>query len=62
MLVLSRKEQQSIQIGDDITVIVTAINGRRVSLGIKAPDSCRISRTELQVTDEDDDGRPVVPE
>ena len=48
MLVLSRKVGERIQIGDDIELIVTAINGNRVQLGIAAPRSVRITRGELQ--------------
>lgn len=35
MLVLSRKRGQSIQIGNDITIMVTAMRSDRVSIGIK---------------------------
>lgn len=47
MLVLSRKEREEIQIGDDITLVVTRISGNRVTVGIKAPDGVRIRRGEL---------------
>ena len=47
MLVLSRKVGERIQIGDDIELIVTSIQGNRVQLGIAAPKSVRITRAEL---------------
>lgn len=48
MLVLSRKTDESIAIGDDIVVRVLEVdrNGN-VRLGIDAPRSCRILRGEL---------------
>jgi carbon storage regulator CsrA len=47
MLVLTRKTDQKIQIGDDITVTVIQVKGRYVRLGIDAPANIRILRTEL---------------
>jgi carbon storage regulator len=49
MLVLSRKANESIKIGENITVIVTGIRGDRVRLGIEAPADVKIMRTELGV-------------
>ncbi len=48
MLALTRKLNQSIQIGDNITVLVTKIRGNAVSLAIQAPPSVRIMRSELE--------------
>jgi carbon storage regulator len=47
MLVLSRKVGEKIQIGDDITVVVTRVTGRRVTLGISAPRAVSVVRSEL---------------
>jgi len=47
MLILGRKEQESIQIGDDIIVQVVAIHGTIVRLGITAPREISVVRTEL---------------
>ena len=47
MLVLSRKVGERIQIGNDVELVVTAIQGNRVQLGIAAPKSVRITRGEL---------------
>lgn len=38
MLVLSRKTDQSIKIGDDIEIMVVQITGNKVRLGIVAPN------------------------
>ena len=47
MLVLSRKVGESILIGDNVTVVVTAVEGERVYIGIEAPKDVRIYRKEL---------------
>lgn len=49
MLVLARKLDQSIQIGDDITLTIVAVKGNTVRIGISAPDHIRVTRSELQV-------------
>ena len=46
MLVLSRKTNQSIKIGD-VTITVTRIKGNVVRLGIEAPKDTKVVRTEL---------------
>lgn len=47
MLVLSRKQNETIFIGDNVLVKVVRIAGGRVRLAIEAPDDVRISRGEL---------------
>jgi carbon storage regulator CsrA len=51
MLVLTRKIDQKIQIGDDITITVIQVKGRYVRLGIDAPTNIRILRSELTRSD-----------
>ena len=46
-LVLSRKIGEIICIGDDIEVMVTAIDGDRVRLGVSAPVAVPVFRSEL---------------
>lgn len=46
-LMLSRKEQESIQIGDDIKITVTEVRDGKARLFIEAPDAVSIMRTEL---------------
>lgn len=48
MLVLGRKAEQSIKIGDDIRVTILRIKGNTVRVGIEAPDRVRIVREELE--------------
>jgi carbon storage regulator len=47
MLVLTRKSNQSIMIGDDIEVSVLAIMGEKVRIGIQAPRSVPVFRKEV---------------
>src|SRR5207302_4698615 len=47
MLVLTRKSNQSIMIGDEITVSVLAIMGEKVRIGIEAPRSVPVYREEV---------------
>ncbi|TFJ93306.1 carbon storage regulator CsrA [Lentibacillus salicampi] len=47
MLVLTRKQNESIRIGDDIDIKVLGIEGDQVKLGINAPKSVDIHRTEV---------------
>ena len=47
MLVLTRKSNQSIMIGDDIEVSVLAIMGEKVRIGIEAPRKVPVFRKEV---------------
>lgn len=47
MLVLSRRINESIQIGTDIEIMVIDVRGDIVRLGITAPQSTQIWRKEL---------------
>jgi carbon storage regulator CsrA len=47
MLVLSRKREEKLQIGHDITVTILKVKGNSVQIGIEAPKSVRVLRTEL---------------
>ena len=50
MLVLSRKIDQKIQIGPDITVTILRMKRNSVQIGVEAPDGIRIFRSELLET------------
>lgn len=54
MLVLSRKSEERILIGDAITIQVLGIQGDRVKIGIEAPRELKIRREELE-------GRATIP-
>ena len=47
MLVLARRLNESIMIGDDIEIIVIDIKGDQVKLGVKAPRKVTVHRKEI---------------
>jgi carbon storage regulator len=47
MLVLTRKSNQSIMIGDEIEISVLAIMGEKVRIGIQAPRDIPVFRKEV---------------
>ncbi|HTV72637.1 MAG TPA: carbon storage regulator CsrA [Candidatus Acidoferrales bacterium] len=47
MLVLSRKLNQAIMIGDDVRVIVVAVDRDQVKIGIEAPREISVHRSEV---------------
>ena len=47
MLVLSRREAQSIVIGGNVVVTVVSVRGDQVRLGIEAPRSVAVHRMEV---------------
>lgn len=49
MLVLTRKLNEAIQIGDDIEIKVLSIEGDQIKLGIAAPKFVEIHRKEIYI-------------
>jgi carbon storage regulator len=47
MLILTRKKEESILIGDNIEIVVVDIEDGKVKLGIKAPKDIEILRKEI---------------
>lgn len=47
MLVLSRKKNETIKIGDDIEIVIVEIRGDKVRLGIQAPKEVPVHRSEV---------------
>jgi carbon storage regulator len=48
MLVLSRRENECVKIGDSIIVTVVRVSGDKVRLGIEAPANVVVLRGELE--------------
>lgn len=63
MLVLTRKVNQSIVIGDDIEVVVLEVRGEQIRLGIKAPRDVVVHRKEIyeQIQEENQAASTVDP-
>ncbi|WP_439102571.1 carbon storage regulator CsrA [Congregibacter sp.] len=47
MLILTRKEGESLRLGDDITVTVVSVKGGNVRIGINAPRDLAVHREEI---------------
>jgi carbon storage regulator len=56
MLVLTRKSNQSIMIGDDVEVSVLSVMGDKVRIGIQAPQEVPVFRTEIYLEIHREDG------
>lgn len=52
MLVLNRKEGESLIIDDNIKVVVLKVKGRQVKIGIQAPRDTKIAREEIANKDD----------
>ena len=47
MLVLTRKTQQQIKVGDDIVITILKVRGKQVQVGIERPRNVRVLRGEV---------------
>jgi carbon storage regulator len=47
MLILTRKKDEAIRLGEDIRIVLVQIKGGQVRLGIECPSSMRVLREEL---------------
>ena len=47
MLVLSRRKDESIMVGEEVEVTIVSVRGDKVRLGITAPKSISIHRKEI---------------
>ena len=59
MLVLTRKLQQQVKIGDHITVTILRVKGHTVRIGIEAPRDVRVVRGELPPKGQDSPAQPA---
>ncbi|MGG3494931.1 carbon storage regulator CsrA [Peribacillus simplex] len=50
MLVLTRKLNEAIMIGDDIEITILAVEGEQIKLGINAPKNVDIHRKEIYLS------------
>ena len=62
MLVLSRRRNEKIVIGDDITITILEVRGDQIQLGIQAPRSIPVHRWEVfQAIQEGESPKPAPP-
>jgi len=60
MLVLMRKRDEKILIGEDVVVTVVSIRGNKVKLGIEAPMTMPVHRAEVRrAIESEGDGRTL---
>ncbi|EED32487.1 carbon storage regulator [gamma proteobacterium NOR5-3] len=57
MLILTRKEGESLRLGDDITVTVVSVKGGNVRIGIDAPRDLAVHREEIYEKISEDEDR-----
>lgn len=57
MLVLTRKLNQAIQIGDDIEIKILAVEGEQIKIGINAPRNVDIHRKEIYLAIQEENSR-----
>lgn len=48
MLVLSRREGEALNIGEDVKIVIVEVKGKQVKIGIEAPATVHIKREELR--------------
>lgn len=59
MLVLTRKPNQAIQIGDDIEIKILSIEGEQIKIGIEAPRNIEIHRKEIYLSIQEENNKAV---
>lgn len=47
MLILTRRIGETLKIGDDVDVVVLAVKGNQVRLGVNAPKDVNVHRKEI---------------
>ena len=47
MLILSRRTDESIVIGDEVTITILSVKGKQVRIGIDAPPNVSVHREEI---------------
>ena len=62
MLILTRKTNEAIHIGDEIVITVCHISDGRVKIGLQAPRDVRIRRGELEKIADDESSATIQKE
>ncbi len=55
MLILTRKQGESITIGDDIKVTILDVKGKYIRVGVDAPRDLAVHRQEISPVEEEND-------
>lgn len=61
MLILSRRTDESIVIGDEVTITILSVKGKQVRVGITAPPDVSVHREEIyqRIQAGDPEGAPA---
>jgi carbon storage regulator len=60
MLVLTRKQAEQIQIGENVVITILRVKGQSVRIGIEAPREVRVMRAELpKIVDQTDESQSI---
>lgn len=59
MLVLTRKLNQAIQIGDDIEIKILSVDGEQIKIGINAPMNVEIHRKEVYLAIQEENNQAL---
>lgn len=62
MLVLTRKKEEAIVIGEDIEIVIVEVGEDRVRIGIKAPREMKVFRKELLEAVKEENKQSVIIE
>ena len=62
MLILSRKMDQKIKIGEEITVTIIEIRGDQVKIGVEAPKNVKVFRKKIYNAIQIENQAAVYPE
>ena len=60
MLILSRKIDEKIKIGNDITITLIDVHGDQVKIGVEAPKHVKVSRQEVYNAIQNENNAAVV--
>ena len=60
MLVLTRKQAEQIQIGENVVITILRVKGQSVRIGIEAPRDVRVLRAELPKSADQTDDSPSI--
>jgi carbon storage regulator len=53
MLMMSRRQGETIRIGEDIEIVIAGIHGPRVKVGIRAPREMTVIKREIKLVKEE---------
>jgi carbon storage regulator len=62
MLMMSRRQGETIRIGDDIEIVIAGIHGTRVKIGIRAPRELPVVMREIKLVKDENMAAATAPQ